>query len=189
MRLFVAVDLSEGARRRIAGLQQRIAAAPGGPPMSLKWVTAEHAHLTLVFLGRVDDTLVPSVVDAFGRDVDRPPFDMVLDGLGVFPPRGAPRVLWAGVAAGAPELGDLQRLMAERVIALGIELEDRPFHPHLTLGRWRRSRPPDRDRALAAVPSGAIARVGVTCATLYESRLSSSGPTYVAHARATLARS
>ena len=188
MRMFVTVDQSEGARRRIADLQQRLAAAHGGPPMSLKWVTAEHAHLTLVFLGRVDDTLVPSVVDACGRDVDRPPFDMVLDGLGVFPPRGAPRVLWVGVAAGAAQLSDLQRLMAERVTALGIELEDRPFHPHLTLGRWRASRPADRDRALAAAPSGAIARIPVEYATLYESRLSSSGPTYLARARATLAR-
>ena len=188
MRLFVAVDLSEDARRRIAVQQQRIAAALGGPTASLKWVTPEHAHLTLAFLGRVDGTLVPSVVDALGRDVDRPPFEMILDGVGVFPPRGAPRVLWVGVAAGAAQLSDLQRLMAERVTALGIELEDRPFHPHLTLGRWRASRPADRDRALAAAPSGAIARVPVEYATLYESRLSSSGPTYLARARATLAR-
>lgn len=189
MRLFVAVDLSEDARRQIAVQQQRIAAALGGTIRSLKWVRAEHAHLTLVFLGRVDDSQVPSVVDALGRDVDRPSFEMILDGVGVFPPRGAPRVLWVGVAAGAPELSDLQRLMTERVTALGIELEDRPFHPHLTLGRWRASRPADRGRALAAAPSGAIARVPVECATLYESRLSSSGPGYLARARANLTRS
>jgi 2'-5' RNA ligase len=189
MRLFVAVDLSEDARRQIAVQQQRIASALGGKIGSLKWVKAEHAHLTLVFLGSVDDTHVPSVVDAFGRDVDRPPFEMILDGVGVFPPRGAPRVLWIGVAAGAPELSDLHRLMAERITALGMKIEDRPFHPHLTLGRWRGSRPADRHRALAAAPSGAIARVRVECATLYESRLSSSGPSYVARARANLTRS
>ena len=188
MRLFVAVDLSEDARRQIAVQQQRIAAALGGTTRSLTWVRAEHAHLTLVFMGSVGDTHVRSVVDALGRDVDRPPFEMILGGVGVFPPRGAPRVLWVGVAAGAQELSDLQRLMAERVTALGLELEDRPFHPHLTLGRWRASRPADRDRALAAAPSGAIARVPVEYATLYESRLSPSGPSYLARARANLTR-
>jgi 2'-5' RNA ligase len=132
--------------------------------------------------------LVPSVVDALACDVDRPPFEMILDGVGVFPPRGAPRVLWVGVTAGVSELGDLQRLMAERVTALGIALEDRPFHPHLTLGRWRVSRRADRERALAAAPAGAIARCPVTGATLYESRLSSSGPSYLARARANLTR-
>jgi 2'-5' RNA ligase len=75
-----------------------------------------------------------------------------------------------------------------RVTALGIEVEDRPFHPHLTLGRWRRSRPADGASALAAAPSGAIARVPVACATLYESRLSASGPSYLARARANLTR-
>ena len=188
MRLFVAVDLSEDARRQIAVQQQRIAAALGGTTRSLKWVKAEHAHLTLVFLGSVDDAHVPFVVDAIGRDVERAPFEMILDGVGVFPPRGAPRVLWVGVAAGGPKLSDLQRLMAERVTALGLELEDRPFHPHLTLGRWRASRPADRDRALAAAPSSAIARTPVECATLYESRLSSSGSSYLARARANLTR-
>jgi 2'-5' RNA ligase len=188
MRLFVAVDLSEEARRQIAVQQQRIAAALGGTTGSLKWVRAEQAHLTLVFLGSVNDTLVPSVVEALGRDVERPPFEMILDGVGVFPPRGAPRVLWVGVAAGASELNDLQRLMAERVTALGIGLEDRPFRPHLTLGRWRISRSADRDRALAAAPSGAIARVPVEGATLYESRLSSSGASHLARARANLTR-
>ena len=187
MRLFVAVDLSEDARRQIAVEQQRIAAALRGTT-SIKWVRAEHAHLTLVFLGSVDDTRVPSVVDALGRDVEVPPFEMILEGVGVFPRRGAPRVLWLGVAAGTTELSDLQRLMAERVTALGIELENRPFHPHLTLGRWRASRPADRDRVLAAAPSGAIARVPIECATLYESRLSSSGSSYLARARANLTR-
>jgi len=188
MRLFVAVDLSEDARRQVAVQQQRIAAALGGRTGSIKWVRPEHLHLTLVFLGSIADAHVPSVVDALGRDVNRPPFEMILDGVGVFPSRGAPRALWIGLTAGAPELSDLQRLMAERVIALGIAIEDRPFRPHLTLGRWRASHPADRDRALAAAPSGAIARVPVECATLYESRLSSSGPTYLARARATLAR-
>jgi 2'-5' RNA ligase len=199
MRLFIAVDLSEDAREAIAAEQKRIAAALGGTKRSLhpdaaaaagtlvKWVKPEHAHLTLVFLGNVDAGRVASVVEAVEGDVDLAPFEMVLQGVGVFPPRGAPRVLWIGLAAGAAELMRLQRELATRVAALGIAIEDRPFHPHLTLGRWRESRPPDRDRALAAARPGAIARVQVGHATLYESRLSPSGAAYNPLTRANLA--
>jgi 2'-5' RNA ligase len=189
MRLFIAVDLSEEAREAMAAEQKRIAAALGGPKPSRhpKWVRPEHAHLTLVFLGNVDAARVTSVVEAVGGDVDLAPFDMVLEGAGAFPPRGAPRVLWIGTTTGAAELTALQRLLSSRVAGLGVELEARPFHPHLTLGRWRESRPSDRDRALAAARSGALAQVHVRYATLYESRLSSSGAAYIALARANLA--
>ena len=187
MRLFIAVDLSEDARDAIAAEQQRIAAALGGTKRSLKWVEASQAHLTLVFLGSVDPGRATVVVEAMGRDVELPPFDMVLEGVGVFPPRGAPRVLWIGIAGGAAEVTRLQRELAARVAALGIALEDRPFHPHLTLGRWRESRPSDRDRAVRAAQPAAIARVRVEYATLYESRLSPSGSAYTALTRANLA--
>src|SRR2546426_7761098 len=63
----------------------------------LKWVKPEHSHLTLVFLGDVEDARVASVVEAVGRDLDISPFDIVFQGIGAFPPRGAPRVLWVGV--------------------------------------------------------------------------------------------
>jgi len=187
MRLFIAVDLSEDAREAIAAEQKRIASALGGTKTSLKWVKSEQAHLTLVFLGSVDDGRVAAVVEAVGGDVDLAPFDMVLEGAGVFPPRGAPRVLWIGTTAGAAQLIELQRRLSARVAALGVELEGRPFHPHLTIGRWRESRPSDRSRALAAARPGSIARVRVEHATLYESRLSPSGAAYGALTRATLA--
>jgi len=187
MRLFIAVDLSDEARGAIAAEQKRIGAALGATQKSLKWLKPEHAHLTLVFLGNVDAGRVTSVVEAVGADVDLAPFDMVLEGAGAFPPRGAPRVLWIGTTAGAAELIALQRLLSSRVAGLGIELEARPFHPHLTLGRWRESRPSDRGRALASARPGAIARVHVSYATLYESRLSLFGAAYSALTRANLA--
>jgi 2'-5' RNA ligase len=186
MRLFVAVDLSEDARQAIAAEQERIAAALADARARLKWVRPGHMHLTLVFLGEVEDARVPLVVDAVGRDVDAPPFDVTFAGAGVFPPHRAPRALWVGVGAGASELTALQQEVTRRVAALGVALDDRPFSPHLTLGRWRTSRSSDGRRALAAVRQGAIARVRVTSATLYHSHLSSSGPTYTALARANL---
>jgi 2'-5' RNA ligase len=82
----------------------------------------------------------------------------------------------------------LHQELGQRAAALGIALEDRSFHPHLTLGRWRESRRQDRERALAAGGRDPIARVRVQRATLYESRLSPSGPTYTALAHANLTR-
>jgi 2'-5' RNA ligase len=188
VRLFVAVDLSEAAREAIAAEQRRIAAAISGTASSLKWVKPEQAHLTLVFLGNVDPALAASVVETFRADVGLPPFDLVLEGVGVFPPRGAPRVLWVGASEGAEEVTLLQRELAARVERLGIALEQRPFHPHLTIGRWRDSRPPDRDRAVGAARKGVLARVHVESATLYQSKLSPAGPAYTPLAHANLTR-
>ena len=188
MRLFVAVDLSEEARQAMAAEQKRIAATLGDRRTSLKWIMPEHMHLTLVFLGSVDEARGRAVVDMIGRDVDAAPFDMVFDGVGAFPPHGEPRVLWTGVTHGAAELVALHHELRQRAAALGIALEDRPFHPHLTLGRWRDSRRQDRDRALAAGARAPLARVRVQRATLYESRLAPPGPTYTALAHANLTR-
>jgi 2'-5' RNA ligase len=188
MRLFVAVDLSAEAREAIAAEQRRIAAAISGTKSVLKWVNAEQAHLTLVFVGNVDSTLAAPVVQALGSDVDLRPFDLVLEGVGVFPPRGAPRVLWVGASEGAEEVTLLQRELAARVARLGIALEHRPFHPHLTIGRWRDSRPADREHAIGAGSKAALARVHVESATLYESKLSPAGPAYTPLAHANLTR-
>jgi 2'-5' RNA ligase len=185
MRLFVAADLPQDARDAVAGAQKRLASTLAGSAGTLRWVGAGQTHLTLVFLGDVEEARVPAVVDAIGQDVGAAPFDITLDSIGVFPPRGAPRVLWAGVGAGAHALGDLHREVARRISALGIPLEDRPFHPHLTLARWRTSRSSDRERALRSAPQGVLARARVEGATLYSSRLTASGPSYnaLAHAR------
>ena len=187
MRLFVAIELTDAARSAVTVEQQRIASAFSGKSM-LRWVKPEQAHLTLVFLGQVDASRAPAIIETIRRDVDLTPFEMVLDGLGVFPPRGAPRVLWVGVTGGANETALLQREIAARVTALGIEIEERAFHPHLTIARWRESRPADRERAPGAASRGALARGGVHSATLFESNLSPAGPSYTALAHANLTR-
>jgi RNA 2',3'-cyclic 3'-phosphodiesterase len=186
VRLFVAVDLDDAARAAIAAEQKRIAAAIGEGRSAVRWVQPDRMHLTLVFLGEVEATRVPAVVESIHRRVDAQPFDIVLENIGMFPPRGAPRAVWLDVSDGACQLSDLRDEIARRIGALYIELEPRPFHPHLTLGRWRTSRSSDRRRVLAAVKPGRIARLTVDGATLYQSRLSSSGPAYTALARARL---
>lgn len=187
MRLFVAVDLDEAARVAIAVEQKRVAAAMRDARTSVRWVKADHLHLTLVFLGEVPEAQAAKVADAIARPLEASAFDLTFQGIGVFPPRGSPRAVWIGVTDGAAELVALQSILAERVAGEGIGLESRAFQPHLTLGRWRQSRPSDRGRALAATDSRIVARSHVSYATLYHSRISSAGPTYTSLARATLA--
>jgi RNA 2',3'-cyclic 3'-phosphodiesterase len=186
MRLFAAVDLDDTARAAIAVEQKRVATAMGDARSSVKWVKPDHMHLTLVFLGEVSEAQAPAVIDAVSRPIAMPPFGITFQGLGVFPSHGGPRAMWVGITDGASELTQLQHEIAQRVTDVGIALESRPFHPHLTLGRWRQSRPSDRRRVLAASRPDVLARVALSGATLYHSRISSAGPTYATLARATL---
>jgi 2'-5' RNA ligase len=185
VRLFVALDLDDDARRAIAALQQRVLNALGAE-RSFKIVDPAHMHLTLAFLGEIAEPSVPAIVDTLSANIDLRPFAAAFQGLGAFPPRGAPRILWLGVEEGATQIGDVQRKVADRLTRLGVALERRPFHPHLTLARWRSSLPIDRPRALAADPHAMVARVAVDHATLYQSRLSPAGPTYTALTRVNL---
>ena len=185
MRLFVAIDLDDDARTAIARLQERVGNALGAE-RSLKRVNPSHMHLTLAFLGEIAEPAVPPIVDLLSAHIDLRSFVAEFQGLGVFPPRGAPRVLWLGVEQGADEIVEVQREVASRLEGVGVVLERRPFHPHLTLARWRNSHPADRQRALSAEFREAVARVSVGYVTLYQSRLLPVGPTYTALARATL---
>jgi 2'-5' RNA ligase len=149
-------------------------------------VRPEQMHLTLAFLGEVENGRGVSVVEAMRADLDALAFAIVFAGLGVFPPHGAPRVLWLGVRAGHDAAIVVQRQVADRLAQAGIAFERRAYHPHLTLARWRTAAPADRRRALAADRGADIARVNVTAVTLYQSHLSSSGPSYTALAQAAL---
>ena len=185
MRLFVALDLDASARASITAEQERLRAQTEGGSR-LRWVKPEQLHMTLVFLGEVAEARAAAVIAAYGAPAAIAPFDLVFRGVGVFPERGAPRALWIGIDEGETELSGLQRLLAARALELGVALDSRSFRPHLTLGRWKESRSSDRHRLVDRGRGGAIARVHVTCATLYRSQLSSAGPAYTPLAHVTL---
>jgi RNA 2',3'-cyclic 3'-phosphodiesterase len=182
--LFVALELDDSVRRAIAALQQRIARTLAASS-SMKMVDPAHMHLTLAFLGEIAERDVPAIVEALSIDIGARPFAAEFQSVGVFPPRGAPRVLWLGVGQGETEIIHLQQEVVRRLERLGTTLERRPFHPHLTLARWRTSRPADRECVLST-ESHAVARVHVDRITLYQSRLSAAGPAYTALTHATL---
>jgi RNA 2',3'-cyclic 3'-phosphodiesterase len=186
MRLFTAIDIGDEARAAIATEQTTIVRALGDAARSLRLVRPEHIHLTLVFVGEVAEDRALAIAEAMRAPFPVAPFLLAFGGLGVFPPRGAPRVMWLGVVDGAADAIELQALVADRLAPLGVEKDARPFRPHLTLARWREGRRSERPRL--AEPATPIARRKVEAVTLYQSRLASAGPTYTALARATLTR-
>jgi len=183
MRMFVAVELDEATRAVVVEEQQR-AVSRLASKSSLRLVDAQQIHLTLAFLGEVGSPTVEQAIDAMQRPFSgMQPISIVFGGLGMFPARGAPRVLWLGLLSGVREVMTLQTEVANRVSAIGIRLEDRAFHPHVTIGRWRSARPSDRT-CLERDASRRSAGMMVDRVTLFESRLSSSGASHfpLAHA-------
>ena len=177
MRIFAAVDLSDAARAAIAAEQAAIVASLGDGARDLKVVRPELMHLTLAFMGDATDAVGAAIVESMHLDIAQAPFELAFGGVGTFPPRGAPRTLWLGVIGSADKVITLRASVASRFEAAGARLDRRPFHPHLTLARWRHTSGSFRSRA--ADGNHRVATVEVAGVTLYQSRLSSSGPTYV----------
>ncbi len=135
IRTFIAVALSPDIRRNVSSFQERLKEAL--PPMN--WVRPESIHLTLKFLGSVKTTCIPqllSVLKPIGDRTDK--FSLDAQGVGVFPNRQRPRVFWVGVSG---QTQSLRRLVSEVEAALqtiGFLLEDKTYHPHLTLAQIKR---------------------------------------------------
>lgn len=173
MRLFLAVELSEAVRQSLAALQTELRKrCPGW-----RWVRAESLHLTLRFLGEVDEERDAACRRLWREAVGRfGPFELGLSELGRFPPAGRPRVLWIGARA-EPErtLGELAAALEDAARSAGFPAETRPFRPHLTLARAeRRPRVPD------PAPAGDVPVQSVEEIVLFRSRLGPGGARYTA---------
>jgi len=129
MRVFVAVDIDEQIRTRIATFMQGVA----GFAPDARWVRPESLHVTLKFIGEKPETEVQAITKALG-EVRGQSMQITMRGYGFFPTLRSPRVFWIGIEAG-PELKALANAVDKATAALGIPLEDRPFNPHLTLAR------------------------------------------------------
>jgi 2'-5' RNA ligase len=182
-RLFFAIDLDEPTRAAIANLVERLrerlesdSARQRGP---VKWVERENLHMTVRFLGATPEARVQELQAALNRPLSSKPFALGFDRVGTFPERGAPRVVWLGASVGAAEAAHARDELDERLKAVNVPPEPRPFRPHLTLGRFREpGRGSDR-RAIREVGVDAFQPMRVGHLTLYESHLSTHGPRYV----------
>ncbi len=135
MRLFVAVVPPSAVRYSLAAAVEPLRERAGGP----RWIPPERWHVTLVFLGQVDEAALPRLRRELGAmAAAAAPVWLQVAGAGRFPARGAPRVFWAGLAGDLDALTVLARAARRAARASRIGVERGPFRAHLTLGRWRR---------------------------------------------------
>jgi 2'-5' RNA ligase len=140
IRSFVALELDADVRARLGALMERLR----GDVPGIRWVRPESLHVTVRFLGYADPPVLVRLQGPLSEIAARhPPGDAPLRELGLFPPRGRPRVLWLGIEV-PPDILALQQECEAAATAAGFPPEPRPFRPHLTLGRW--SAPPPRPR-------------------------------------------
>ncbi|MEP6603558.1 MAG: RNA 2',3'-cyclic phosphodiesterase [Spartobacteria bacterium] len=127
-RLFVAIDLPDSARDLLVDLDPKI--------RDVRWTAREQMHLTLGFFGDVNEDVDLVLGEklsaiAFGA------FFLPIKGVGIFPPKGSPKIIWIGVGSAHPHLFQIHKRVQEAALAAGVEPDLRPWHPHITLARCR----------------------------------------------------
>lgn len=168
IRLFVGLAVPETLRTRLTALC-------GGVP-GARWVRPENLHITLRFIGDIDEGLAEDVDAALSR-ITAPSFTLEVSGVGQFGRDIKTRALWAGIAPNA-SLNHLQAKVEAAVTGAGLPAETRKFKPHITLGRLKNP-PPDRVGQFIIDHAGLRAGIfPVDRFTLFSSFLSSSGAIY-----------
>jgi 2'-5' RNA ligase len=188
VRLFVAVEIDPHVAAAAAALtgELRRRAERLAPKGRITWIPEDRLHMTVRFIGSVDEGVAATIREALEPAMPVTPFDLVIAGIGTFPGRGAPRVVWAGIAAGAESLSRLEQEVSRRLASLGIRSERRPYRPHLTLGRVREAAGLNASRLCDGLADQMLGTTRVEAITLFESRLSPAGPAYVALQRTPL---
>ncbi len=132
IRCFLAINLSSEVKNFLSSSKSLWQGVRG----RIKWVSVNNCHITLKFLGDVDESLIEPMADTLNTIVsDFTPFTLSLSKAGVFPNRVRPRVLWLGVKGEVKELGNLQRGIEDGLQQFGFKREERSFVPHITVAR------------------------------------------------------
>ncbi len=145
MRLFIAIELPEDLKQAIAKVQGQLKAAGA----IANWTRPEGIHLTLKFLGDVEEAKVPEIMAAMaGAAAGTGKLSLKVEGAGAFPNVKVPRVLWLGVRGDTERLATLQAAIEDEMERFGFEREERKFSPHLTLARIKFPKPRDNWAAM-----------------------------------------
>ena len=171
MRLFIALDIPAEIRARLTEYMERARAlAPDA-----RWARVEGLHVTLKFIGHVDDAVVEKIQAALAS-IKVTPFDVRFPGVGFFPNPNAARVFWAGVDGG-DHLPLLASTIDGALERLGFARETKPYHPHLTLARTS-SRPLRELRPLLAEAPPQFGTMTAREFFLYQSQPQKGGSKY-----------
>jgi 2'-5' RNA ligase len=180
MRTFIAIEISEDIARILAQIESHLKYAGA----DVKWVKPEIIHLTLKFLGEISEKKcegVKLVLDDIAGSTK--PFELSIKDVGAFPKIEHPKVIWVGLDNGAKGSKDLAYRIDETLSKIGFAKEERPFSPHLTIGRVRSSANRDKltekmSSASANFQLSAVPSHKVTSVILFQSTLTPQGSIY-----------
>lgn len=176
MRLFAGLPLPEDVRRKLHETYRVLENMRG-----VKTVEEENLHITLKFMGEVPEHRVKNVINTL-LNIKYDPIYVEIAGVGAFPSRSFPRVVWAGVRRGSEEIRRLAETVERALTPLGIRRETRPFHPHVTLARVKQPCGAVH-RFLEENKESSFGSFTVHYFVLFQSTLTPSGPIYTELAR------
>ena len=134
IRTFIAVEIDSQTKQKISDLIASLKKSNA----DVKWVTKDQMHLTLKFLGNIEQNKVQEISDVLKSIAGNfKPFSISLSAIAGFPNLNRPKVIWLGIEKGAENLKKLNELIETGLEKIGFRKESREFNPHLTLGRVR----------------------------------------------------
>ena len=135
IRSFLAFELPYNIKKMVRQVSEHIRRAN----LNVRWVNVDNIHLTVVFMGNIREEDIPAIKGQIRKAcMEFGPFDIELNGLGVFPNVQRPRVLWLGLDGDIERMSSLKSALQELLKPFGIKEEKRSFRPHLTMGRFRK---------------------------------------------------
>ncbi len=179
MRTFIAIELPQQIQNALAKLQEQLKQSGA----DVKWVEPINIHLTLKFLGEIDEqqlNKIKQVIEEIAADKDA--FQIHISSLGAFPHITSPRVIWVGLYSGDKETKEIVATLEGKIEKIGIPKEDHTFSSHITIGRSRS--PKNKENLvqllnkLAGILTAENLEFRISKITLFKSSLSPKGPTY-----------
>lgn len=181
MRSFIAIELPREFKDALEKIQGQLKASGA----DVKWVQPQNIHLTLKFLGEINEGKIAEIAAIIKAVADNNrPYPLTLSSVGAFPRIDSPRVIWAGVDAGNEETTRIAKELDDKISLIGILKEERPFSSHITIGRTR------SNLNMAKLAQGLKDMAGkaglpdlscqVSKITLFKSTLTPKGPLYEA---------
>jgi 2'-5' RNA ligase len=168
-RLFVSIELPDSVTNLLADLDPGL--------RGVRWLEPRQMHLTLAFLGSVSTEIQETLSEKL-RTISWKSFFLPLTGLGTFPSKGWPKIIWIGVGTGHPHLFQLHKRVQEAILAAGLEPNLRSFHPHVTLARCRDVSPQTVRPFLKSHPAFDAGLIHVESFGLNSSELTPRGSVY-----------
>lgn len=175
-RIFIALLINNELKNGLIQIQEKLKVSKA----EVKWVSHEGIHLTLKFLGNVEDfqmeniyAIVSAVVANFS------PFTISLSSLNAFPGMSRPQIIWVGIQQGREVICEINQQIEDNLVSLGFEKEKKRFSPHLTIGRVKgNKRCAELTSLLPKIESSNIGQMRVEAIHIMKSQLTSQGAIY-----------